>query len=223
MSSGKSEPVDKVLYDKIVDEVNKSYKKSSAYRSMAYVKSYMKAYKEKHGNENAYVGKNTQSLKKWRKEKWVDVKSVLKDPENPVACGNAEIKKGEYPLCMKTADLENYSKKELEAFVERKNELGQKTLVKRSRGRPKLSEEQLALNKQATLQKRKIAREQMKEANALKRTEEKLNRNAEKEAAEQMVKENKSNRVMRYRENEAADSKHNLAYYLYKRKQIGIM
>jgi hypothetical protein len=83
------------------------------------------------------------------------------------------------------------------------------------RGRPKLSEEQLAINKQATLERRKIARQQMKEMNAMKRLEEKVNRNTEKE--------NKIQRVMRYRENEAADSIHNLAYYLYKRKKMGII
>jgi hypothetical protein len=211
--SGASEPTDKILYDKVVDEVNKSYKKPSAYRSMAYVKFYMKAYEEKYGNKKAYTGENLGELKKWRKEKWMDVKSVLKDPDNPVACGNAERNAGEYPLCIPEKELKNYSKKELQDLVDRKNELGSKTLVKR--GRPKLSEEQLAINKQATLERRKIARQQMKEENAVKRT-----RNAEKETAQQIMKESKPERIMRYRDTEAADSPHNLAYYKQKARRL---
>ena len=222
-----SEPTDTKLYDKVVDEVNKSYKKPSAYRSMAYVKFYKKAFEEKYGDkESPYKGEKTAELKKWRKEKWVDVKSALRDPENPVACGNEPSKKGEYPLCIPEKELEKYSKKELEVLVDRKNELGQKTLVKdtvlpaSTRGRPKLSEEQLAINKQATLERRKIARQQMKEEYAVKRTEEKITRNTEKETAQQIMKETKPERIMRYRDNEAADSPHNLAYYKQKAKRL---
>jgi hypothetical protein len=211
-----SEPTDKILYDKVVDEVNKSYKKPSAYRSMAYVKFYMKAYEEKHGKKDAYKGENLGQLKKWRKEKWVDVKSVLKDPSNPVACGNAERKAKEYPLCMPKKELDNYSKKELEDLVDRKNELGSKTLVKR--GRPKLSEEQLAINKQATLERRKVARQQMKEENAMKRSE--VSRNSEKEMTQRSIKESRPERILRYRDTEAADSVHNLAYYKQKARRL---
>lgn len=289
-----TEPTDKNLYDKVVTEVDKSYKKPSAYRSMAYSKYYMKAFEEKYGNKkSAYKGKNPEELKTWRKEKWVDVKSVLKDPKNPTACGNEPVKKGEYPLCMKEKDLAKYTKGELELLRERKNQLGKKRLVKDAylrdvlepektpaariykqkyvkdkklkipepvpekeaikilnekpigrrtrekqevtipttedlvkaekkvpRGRPKLSEEQLRINKAATLERRRVARQQVKEQNAIKRAEEKAIRNAEKEAAQQQIKENKPERVMRYRENEPGDSPHNLAYYEYKRNKL---
>lgn len=288
-----TEPTDKALYDKIVAEVNKSYKKPSAYRSMGYAKYYKKAFEEKYGSKkSAYKGKNPEELKTWRKEKWVDVKSVLKDPKNPVACGNEPYGKGEYPLCMKEKDLGKYTKGELELLKERKNKLGKKRLVKEAylrdvlepektpaarvykqkyvpkkekiepipekeaikilnekpirekrirekvqkvtipttedlkpakpRGRPKLSKEQLEANKQATLERRRIARQEVKKVNAERRAQEKASRNAEKEAAQQLVKENKPERVMRYRDNEPADSPHNLAYYEYKRRKLGL-
>jgi hypothetical protein len=135
-----AEPTDTVLYNKSKEEVNKSYDKPSAYRSMAYTKTYIKNFREKYGDDKkAYTGKNPEGLKRWRREKWVDVKSVLKDPKNPVACGNAPIKSGEYPLCMPVRQLAKYNESELRTLVRRKNELGRKTLVKenalRARGK----------------------------------------------------------------------------------------
>jgi hypothetical protein len=278
-----TEPADKILYDKIVTEVNKSYKKPSAYRSMGYAKYYKKAFEEKYGSKkSAYKGSNPGELKTWRKENWVDVKSVLRDSKNPTKCGNEPVAKGEYPLCMKEKELKKYSKGELELLVDRKNKLGKKRLVKdaflrdvlepektpptriykqkyvpkkeripeplpekeakrilgekrirekvqrvtvptipKPRGRPKLSAEQLESNKQATLERRRVARQEVKKANAEKRNAEKAQRNAEKEAAQQLVKEAKPERVMKYRDNEAADSPHNLAYYRYRASKLG--
>ena len=289
-----TEPADKTLYDKVVAEVNKSYKKPSAYRSMGYAKYYKKAFEEKYGTKkSAYKGKNPEELKTWRKEKWVDVKSVLKNPKNPTACGNEPIAKGEYPLCMKEKDLGKYTKGELELLRERKNKLGKKRLVKdaflrdvlepektpaariykqkyvpkkeripepvpekeakkilnespirgkrirekvqrvtipttedlvkeaKPRGRPKLSEEQLLANKQATLERRRVARQEVKKVNAEKRAQEKASRNAQKEAAQQLIKENRPERVLRYRDNEAADSPHNTEYYRQKAIRSG--
>jgi hypothetical protein len=135
-----AEPTDVALYNKSKEEVNKSYDKPSAYRSMAYTKTYLKNFREKYGDdEKAYTGKNPEGLKRWRREKWIDVKSVLKDPKNPLACGNAPIKSGEYPLCMPVRQLAKYNESELRTLVRRKNELGRKTLVKetalRARGK----------------------------------------------------------------------------------------
>jgi hypothetical protein len=119
------------LYNKSKDEVNKNYDKPSAYRSMAYTRTYLKNYREKYGDDKkAYKGKNPEELKTWRREKWVDVKSVLKDPKNPIACGNAPIKSGEYPLCMPEKQLSKYSKSELSLLVQRKNQIGKRRLVK---------------------------------------------------------------------------------------------
>lgn len=126
-----AEPSDMALYNKSKEEVNKNYDKPSAYRSMAYTRTYLKNYREKYGDDKkAYKGKNPEELKTWRKEKWVDVKSVLKDPKNPTACGNAPIKKGEYPLCMPEKQLAKYSKSELSLLVQRKNQIGKRRLVK---------------------------------------------------------------------------------------------
>jgi hypothetical protein len=126
-----AEPSDQELYNASKREVDKNYDKPSAYRSMAYTRTYLKNYREKYGDDKkAYKGKNPESLKTWRKEKWVDVKSVLKDPKNPTACGNAPIKAGEYPLCMPEKQLAKYSKSELSLLVQRKNQIGKRRLVK---------------------------------------------------------------------------------------------
>jgi hypothetical protein len=126
-----AEPSDIDLYNEAKREVDKSYDKPSAYRSMAYTRTYLKKYREKYGDDKkAYKGKNPEELKTWRKEKWIDVKSVLQNPKNPTACGNAPIKKGEYPLCMPVKEIEQYSKGELQLLVNRKNEIGKKRLVK---------------------------------------------------------------------------------------------
>jgi len=125
------EPSDQELYNASKREVDKNYDKPSAYRSMAYARTYLKNYREKYGDDKkAYKGKNPEELKTWRKEKWVDVKSVLQNPKNPTACGNAPIKKGEYPLCMPEKQLAKYSKSELSLLVQRKNEIGKRRLVK---------------------------------------------------------------------------------------------
>jgi hypothetical protein len=126
-----AEPTDAALYNKSKQEVDKNYDKPSAYRSMAYTRTYLKNYREKYGDDKkAYKGKNPEQLKTWRREKWIDVKSALKDPKNPTACGNAPIKPGEYPLCMPIKEIAQYSKGELQLLVNRKNELGKKRLVK---------------------------------------------------------------------------------------------
>jgi hypothetical protein len=126
-----AEPTDQGLYNKSKEEVNKNYDKPSAYRSMAYTRTYLKKYREKYGNDKkAYKGKNPEELKTWRKEKWVDVKSFLQNPKNPTSCGNAPIKKGEYPLCMPVSDVAKYNKSELGLLVERKNQIGKRRLVK---------------------------------------------------------------------------------------------
>jgi len=126
-----AEPTDQILYNSSKREVDKNYDKPSAYRSMAYTRTYLKNYREKYGDDKkAYKGKNPEELKTWRKEKWVDVKSVLTDPKNPTACGNAPIKTGEYPLCMPEKQLSKYSKSELSLLVQRKNQIGKRRLVK---------------------------------------------------------------------------------------------
>jgi len=126
-----AEPIDPILYRKMKDEVDKSYKKPSAYRSMAYQRFYLKAFAEKYGaDKSAFKGKNPKKLGNWRKEKWVDVKTLIADPKNPVACGNAPVGKDEYPLCMPIKEAAKYSEGELKLLVKRKSEIKEKRLVK---------------------------------------------------------------------------------------------
>jgi len=124
-------PTDENLYKKVKAEVDKIYDKPSAYRSMAYSRFYLKEYEEKYGDKKkAYKGKNPAELEGWRREKWVDVKSFLRDPQKPVACGNEPYGKGEYPLCMPKTEAQRYSRGELELLVERKKQIGKRRLVK---------------------------------------------------------------------------------------------
>ena len=124
-------PSDEALYEKTKAEVDKIYDKPSAYRSMAYTRFYLKAYREKHGNDkNAYKGKKPGDLKKWRDEKWIDIRSYVDTPEKPKACGTIEYKKDEYPLCMPLRKAKSYSETELIALLNRKAELGKTRLVK---------------------------------------------------------------------------------------------
>ena len=126
-----AEPVDPILYRKMKDEVDKSYKKPSAYRSMAYQRFYLKAFAEKYGaDKNAFKGKNPKKLGNWRNENWVDVKSLIADPKNPIVCGNAPVGKDEYPLCMPIKEAAKYSEGELKLLVKRKSEIKEKRLVK---------------------------------------------------------------------------------------------
>jgi hypothetical protein len=124
-------PADEELYKKAKQEVDMSYKKPSAYRSMAYTRTYLKAFREKYGEKKKpYAGEKPGNLEKWRDENWVDIKSFVADPKNPTACGNEPIKKGEYPLCMPIKKAARYSKEELVLLLDRKAELGKRRLVK---------------------------------------------------------------------------------------------
>ena len=124
-------PTDDALYNKTKSEVDKTYTKPSAYRSMAYTRFYLRAYREKYGNDkNAYKGKKPGDLDKWRKEKWVDVRSYVDTPSHPKACGTVQHGKGEYPLCMPEKKVKKYSSTELTALINRKDELGKTRLVK---------------------------------------------------------------------------------------------
>jgi hypothetical protein len=195
-----AEPSDQALYNKSKEEVNKNYDKPSAYRSMAYTRTYLKLYREKYGDDKkAYKGKNPEELKTWRKEKWVDVKSVLKDPKNPTACGNAPIKKGEYPLCMPEKQLAKYSKSELGLLVQRKNQIGKRRLVKDAYLRDLLEPEKITpireyKDKYVKDKKAKLP-EPLPKAQAEKILKEKPLK-AEKVVVEKPVKEPKEKKVL---------------------------
>ena len=126
-----SVPVDEKLYNETKKEVDKIYDKPSAYRSMAYTRFYLRAFREKYGEKKAaYKGKRPGELERWRREKWVDIRSFLDTPKNPIACGGVEYGKKEYPLCMPESKARKYTKEELSALLYRKSELGKTRLVK---------------------------------------------------------------------------------------------
>lgn len=126
-----AQPSDEALYEKTKREVDKIYEKPSAYRSMAYTRFYLKAYREKYGDDKkAYKGGRPGDLQRWRNEKWIDIRSFVDTPEDPKPCGTIEYKKDEYPLCMPIKKAKSYTQAELLALLNRKAELGKTRLVK---------------------------------------------------------------------------------------------
>ena len=126
-----SVPVDEKLYEETKRKVDDIYDKPSAYRSMAYTRFYLRAFREKYGEKKAaYKGKKPGDLEKWRREKWIDIRSFLDTPEDPKPCGAIEYGKKEYPLCMPESKAKRYNKQELSALLYRKSELGKTRLVK---------------------------------------------------------------------------------------------
>lgn len=124
-------PVDSKLYDEAKKYVDKIYDKPSAYRSMAYTRFYLRAFREKYGDaKKAYSGKKPGDLETWRREKWIDIRSYLDTPRAPKSCGAVEYGKGEYPLCMPESKAKKYSDKELEALLYQKSQIGKTRLVK---------------------------------------------------------------------------------------------
>ena len=65
----KSEPTDKVLYEKIKRQVYKKMPTHSAYRSGHLVQQYKKAFRKKHGDKSPYSG-SSKPLKRWFEEEW---------------------------------------------------------------------------------------------------------------------------------------------------------
>lgn len=129
-----AKPTDTALYNEIKKEVDKSYDKPSAYRSMAYSRFYMRAFREKYGDaKKPYEGKKPGDLEKWRRDKWIDVQSYIDVPKDPKPCGTIDYnRKKEYPLCMPISKVKKYDKDDLISFINQKARLGKKRLVKES-------------------------------------------------------------------------------------------
>ena len=66
-----AKPKNKILYDKVKKMADKIYNKSSAYKSGYIVKTYKKM-----GGKYLEDGKE-KKLKRWFKEKWVDVGNLI--------------------------------------------------------------------------------------------------------------------------------------------------
>jgi hypothetical protein len=93
-------PVNKALYNYVKQLANKKFKSPSGiYRSSWIVKEY-----KRRGGK--YSGKKTSSsgLKRWFKEKWVDLNRPIRNSKGKIvgykSCGRKSIKSnGKYPLC----------------------------------------------------------------------------------------------------------------------------
>jgi len=94
-------PTNKALYNYVKQLANKKFKsKSGIYRSSWIVREY-----KKRGGK--YSGKKTSSsgLKRWYKEKWVDLNRPIRNSKGKIigykSCGRKSVKnsKGKYPLC----------------------------------------------------------------------------------------------------------------------------
>lgn len=125
-----AEPIDPKLYEQAKTLVDKSYDKPSAYRSMAYSRFYLRAFREKYGeNKPAYKGRLAGDLKNYVREKWIDVRSYIDTPEDPKPCGSINYGKDEYAFCLPITKVSKYSNEELIALLNRKAEIGKSRLV----------------------------------------------------------------------------------------------
>lgn len=72
------EPRDKLLYEKIKNEITSKYK-PSAYRSGMIVKNYKDAYEKKYKSKDAYIGKKNKNegLSRWYSEMWLNQRGLV--------------------------------------------------------------------------------------------------------------------------------------------------
>jgi hypothetical protein len=72
-------PRDKILYNKVKENIYNKYPKHSAYRSGILVKTYKKQFKKKYNNKEPYIGKKSKKLglKRWFREKWVNQRGEI--------------------------------------------------------------------------------------------------------------------------------------------------
>lgn len=106
--------IDKPIYDKAKDIVDKQYKKHSAYKSMQLIRTY----KELGGRINEKFGKGGTST--WRSEKWknlspvaLDLTSIKKAP----VCGVKHPKQGKNKsICRPTVKVNSKTPKLAQSF-----------------------------------------------------------------------------------------------------------
>ena len=94
-----SRPVDSKLYQYIKSLADKKFKsKTGIYKSSWIVKEYKRLGGEYEGNKPKKTG-----LKRWYKEKWIDLNRPIKDKNGKIIgyeeCGRKSQTKGKYPLC----------------------------------------------------------------------------------------------------------------------------
>lgn len=99
-----TEPIDKNLYNYVKKLADKKFKsKTGIYKSSWIVREYKKLGGKYKGKKSSNKG-----LKRWYKEKWVDLNRPIKDKKGKIIgykeCGRSKIKnsKEKYPLCRPT-------------------------------------------------------------------------------------------------------------------------
>ncbi len=95
----------KKLYLDVKEEINKKYKKQSAYKSMAIQKLYI----QKGGT---ITGDNKKKLSTWRNEKWKNLSGInnLKDAK-PCGQKNVNQKKSDKSICRPTKKINSKTPK----------------------------------------------------------------------------------------------------------------
>jgi len=96
-----SEPVDKSLYSRVKSRANKKFSsKTGIYKSSWIVKEYKRLGGKYRGKKPSV---KSPGLKRWYKEKWVDLNRPIKNSSGKVigykSCGRSSIKTKRYPLC----------------------------------------------------------------------------------------------------------------------------
>jgi hypothetical protein len=120
-------PKDQRLYDKVKREANKKFgSPTGVYRSSWIVREY-----KKRGGKYKGSRPKSSGLKRWYKEKWVDLKRPIKDRKSGKirgyeSCGRSSAKKGKYPLCRPTLRISSKTPKTYK-------ELGKKAVSKAKR------------------------------------------------------------------------------------------
>jgi hypothetical protein len=91
-----AEPKDLKLYKKVKKLADKKFKSpTGVYKSSWIVREYKKL-----GGKYKGESSGSSGLKRWYKEKWVDLNRPMDKKGNYHPCGRKSIKKGEkYPLC----------------------------------------------------------------------------------------------------------------------------
>ena len=96
-----TEPIDIKLYQKVKSLANKRFSsKTGVYKSSWIVKEY----KRRGGRYKGFKPSKQSGLKRWYKEKWVDLNRPIKNSKGKIvgykSCGRTSINsKGRYPLC----------------------------------------------------------------------------------------------------------------------------
>lgn len=107
-------PLNKSLYDKVKSEAKKKFDVYPSIYANAWV---VREYKKRGGK---FEGKKPKKgLKKWFKEKWVDISRPL-EGGGFAPCGRPDSKQGKYPKCVPERIAKKMSKEEIRSAIRRK-------------------------------------------------------------------------------------------------------